>query len=78
MLLVDLDSTYPGNNLRLLIESQFTVPQIAVIISVSESEYRLSIHSTYSEMTDHELDSVIADIRVSNVWKQANGWTPTV
>ena len=59
----------PREQLCLLIESQFTVPQIAVMIGVSEriihrrmSEYGLSIHSTYSEMTDHELDSVVADI----------------
>ena len=59
----------PREQLSLLIESQFTVPQIADMIGVSErtihrrmSEYGLSIQSTYSEMTNLELDSVIADI----------------
>ena len=59
----------PREQLSLLIESQFTLPQIADIIGVSErtihrrmSEYGLSIQYTYSEMTNLELDSVIADI----------------
>ena len=61
----------PREQLRLLIESHFNVPQMADMIGVSErtihrrmSEYNLSIHSTYSEMTNQELDSVIADIHL--------------
>ena len=48
----------PREQLRLLIESHFKVPQMADMIGVSErtihhrmSENNLSIHSTYSEMT---------------------------
>lgn len=59
----------PREQLLLLIESKFTVPQIAEMIGVSVrtihrrmSEYELSIHSTYSEMTDNELDAIISDI----------------
>ena len=59
----------PREQLSLLIESQFSVPQMADMIGVSVrtvhrrmSEYGLSIHSTYSDMTDTELDSVIAEI----------------
>ena len=55
--------------LRMLIESRFTVPQIADLIGVSPrtvyrrmSESRLSISSTYSDMTDSELDDVIHEI----------------
>ena len=59
----------PREQLLLLIESKFTVPQIADMIGVSVrtihrrmSEYDLSIHSTYTELTDDELDSIISDI----------------
>ena len=51
----------PVEQLRMLIESRFTVPQIADLIGVSPrtvyrrmSESRLSISSTYSDMTDSE------------------------
>ena len=61
----------PREQLSLLIESHFNVPQMADMIGVSERtihrrmlEYNLSIRSTYSEMTNQELDSVIADIHV--------------
>lgn len=59
----------PREQLVWLIESKFTVPQIAEIIGVSVrtihrrmSEYGLSIHTTYAELTDNELDSVISEI----------------
>lgn len=59
----------PREQLGLLIESQFIVQQMADMIGVSGrtihrrmSEYGLSIHYTYSDMTDQKLDSVIAEI----------------
>ena len=74
--------TVPREQLRLLIESQFSVPQMADMIGVSErtihrrmAEYGLSIHSTYSDMTDQELDCRDSS-RVPLMWKQANEWPP--
>lgn len=59
----------PREQLYYLIETRFTVPQIADMIGVSVrtvhrrmSEYGLSIHSMYSEMTDQELDEIISVI----------------
>lgn len=59
----------PSEQISLLIESQFTVPQIADLIGVSVrtvyrrmSQYGLSIRSTYSELTDQELDDLTSDI----------------
>ena len=60
----------PQEQIRLLIELRLTVPQIADVIGVSVRtihrrmvEYGLSIQSTYSEMTDQEIDNVISDIQ---------------
>ena len=59
----------PREQLLFLIESKFTVPQISDMIGVSVrtihrqlSEYNLSIHSTYTDLTDGELDSIASDI----------------
>lgn len=59
----------PREQITVLIESQFTVPQIADLIGVSVrtvyrrmSRYGLSVSSTYSELTDEELDAITSDI----------------
>ena len=59
----------PSEQISLLIESQFTVPQIADLIGVSVrtvyrrmSQYGLSVRSTYCELTDQELDAITSDI----------------
>ena len=56
----------PWEQLVLLIESKFTVPQIAEMIGVSVrtihrrmSEYELSIHS---EISDSDLDVIVGDV----------------
>ena len=60
----------PRNQLQYLIESRFSVPQIADLLGVSVSTirrrmtlYNLSIQSTYSSITDDELDELIAGIQ---------------
>ena len=62
--------------LETLISTHFTVPQIAQIIGVSVStirrrmsEYNLSIRSTYSTMSDTDLDAVVSDLQT-----QFSGW----
>ena len=64
------------NQLETLISTHFTVPQIAQIIGVSVStirrrmsEYNLSIRSTYSTMSDTDLDAVVLEIQT-----QFSGW----
>jgi hypothetical protein len=59
----------PSQQISLLIESQFTAPQIADLIGISVrtlyrrmSLYGLSIRSTYSELTDQELDDITSDV----------------
>ena len=59
----------PKEQLSLLMERRFTIPQIAELIGISTrtlhrrmSEYGLSIRSTYSELTEVELDDVILSI----------------
>ena len=64
------------NQLETLISTHFTVPQIAQIIGVfvstirrRMSEYNLSIRSTYSTMSDTDLDAVVSEIQT-----QFSGW----
>ena len=59
----------PREQIISLIESKFTIPQIADITGVSirtihrrMAEYGLTIRSMYSEMTDQELDTIVSDI----------------
>ena len=60
----------PRHQLAHLLESRFTVPQIANIIKVSVwtvrrrmTEYGFSVHALYSELTDQELEWVVRDIQ---------------
>ena len=60
----------PRNQLACLLEKRFTVPQIADIIGVSirtvrrrMTEYQLSIHALYSQLTDQQLDGIVRDIQ---------------
>ena len=60
----------PRNQLAYMLERRFTAPQIAGILRVSVrtirrrmSEYELSVHALYSQLTDHELDVLVSDIQ---------------
>lgn len=60
----------PSEQLRCLIDHRFSVPQISQLLGVSVrtvrrrmSENNLSIRSTYSQLSDDQLDDVIADIQ---------------
>ena len=60
----------PRNQLAYMLEMTFTVPQIASILKVSVrtirrrmSEYELSVHAPYSQLTDHELDTIVSSIQ---------------
>ena len=60
----------PRNQLAYMLEMTFTVPQIASILKVSVrtirrrmSEYELSVHALYSQLTDHELDTIVSSIQ---------------
>ena len=60
----------PRNQLAYLLEKQFSVPQIANILQVSVrtvrrrmTEYDLSVHALYSDLTDQELEWIIRDIQ---------------
>ena len=60
----------PFQQLESLVESRFTVPQIATIIGVSPrtihrrmTEFGLSISNQYSEMTDEQLDEIVLRIQ---------------
>ena len=60
----------PRNQLACLLEKRFTVPQIADIIGVSirtvrrrMTEYHLSVHALYSQLTDQQLDGIVRDIQ---------------
>ena len=60
----------PRNQLAFLLETRFTVPQIAGILGVSVrtirrrmSEYGLSVHSLYTQLSDQELDEIVSDIQ---------------
>ena len=60
----------PRGQLQFLIESRFSVPQIAQLLGVSistvhrrMSSYNLSICSTYSPMTDDQLDELVAAVQ---------------
>lgn len=55
--------------LSFLVENRFTVPQIADMLGISVrtvhrrlAEYSLSIHSQYSDISDTELDSIVAQV----------------
>ena len=58
----------PYCQLEYLVHSHFTVPQIASMLEVSVStirrrmsSYGLSIHQTYSNINDAELDAIVSD-----------------
>ena len=58
----------PYCQLEYLVHSHFTVPQIASMLEVSVStirrrmsSYGLSIHQTYSNISDAELDAIVSD-----------------
>ena len=60
----------PRHQLACLLEKWFTIPQIADILRVSVrtirrwmSEYGLSIHALYSQLTDQQLDEIVRDIQ---------------
>ena len=60
----------PRGQLQFLIESRFSVPQIAQLLGVPistvrrrMSSYNLSIRSTYSPMTDDQLDELVAAVQ---------------
>ena len=60
----------PRNQLAFLLEKKFTVPHIAGILGVSVqtirrrmSEYGLSVHSLYTQLSDEELDEIVADVQ---------------
>ena len=60
----------PRNQLAYLLESRFTVPQIADILQVSimtirrrMSQYQLSVHSYYTSLTDDDLDAIVCSIQ---------------
>ena len=57
--------------LTMLIEHRFSVPQIAEMFGVSVStlrrrmtEYGLSISATYSSISDEDLDALVDEIQV--------------
>ena len=59
----------PRQQLLYLVENHFTVPQMSEMLGVSVrtlhrrlSQYGLSIHSQYSELTDNDLDRLIKSI----------------
>ena len=59
----------PREQLEVLIENHFTVPQMASMLGVSVStvrrrmsEFNLTIRSYYTQLTDHELDRVVLEI----------------
>ena len=58
------------HQLRYLIESRFSVPQIAELLGVSVSTlrrrmstYNLSIRATYASITDERLDELVASVQ---------------
>lgn len=60
----------PRGQLQYLIDSRFSVPQIAQLLGVSVStvrrrmsSYNLSIRSTYSPMSDDQLDELVATVQ---------------
>lgn len=60
----------PGGTLKFLIESGFTVPQIADVLYVSVrtvrrrmSQYDLSIQATFTNISEQELDAIVASIQ---------------
>ena len=60
----------PRNQLAFLLEKHFTVPHIAAILGVSVrtvrrrmTEYDLSVHALYSQVSDQELDDIVRDIQ---------------
>ena len=60
----------PCDQLRYLIDHRFSVPQISQLLGVSirtvrrrMSENNMSIRSTYSQLSDNQLEEVIADIQ---------------
>ena len=60
----------PRNQLAFLLEKQFTVPHIASILGVSirtvrrrMSEYDLSVHALYAQLSNRELDDIVRDIQ---------------
>ena len=60
----------PRNQLAFLLEAQFSVPRIADILGVSVrtvrrrmSEYDLSVRMFYTNISDEELDHVVAEIQ---------------
>ena len=60
----------PRNQLACLLEKQFSVPQIADVIGASirtvrgqMTEYDLSAHALYSQLTDQQLDGIVRDIQ---------------
>lgn len=60
---------FPREQLEVLIENHFTVPQMASMLGVSVStvrrrmsEYNLTIRSCYTQLTDHELDRIVQEI----------------
>lgn len=60
----------PASQLQYLIDNRFSVPQIARLMGVSVSTIRrrmsahsMSIHATYSTLTDEELDQLILGIQ---------------
>ena len=66
----------PYHQLEHLVQSGFSVPQIATLLGVSVSTIRrrmllhnLSIRDTYSDMSDDELDAVVAEAQ-----RQFPGW----
>ena len=60
----------PRTQLACMLEKNFTVPQIAGILRVSVrtirrrmSEYGLSVHALYSQITDIELDIIVTGVQ---------------
>ena len=60
----------PHDQLQYLIENRFSVPQIAQLLGISVSTvrrrmscYNLSIRSTYSMITDAQLDDLVATVQ---------------
>lgn len=61
--------TFPREQLEVLIDNDFTVPQMASMLGVSVStvrrrmsEFNLTIRSHYSQLTDDELDRILLEI----------------
>ena len=61
----------PRNQLAFLLEARFSVPRMADILGVSVrtirrrmSEYNLSVHMFYSDISDSDLSRIIQDIQL--------------